>query len=115
MGAVNRGGQTRRRAVPASSADDLQLLHPHVRGASGRRFARRLHVAPGRGVRVIAAAAVPLRPQRADGHGRRVLDDDPRAPEHGERQHFQRLGRRYGHHVVPAIGQRGHRGAGRGR
>jgi len=114
VGAVNRGGQTRRRAVPASPADAdlLLLLRPlvHGGGASGRRSVRRPRVAPGRGVRVVAVAAPP-RPQRADGHGRRVLDDDPRAPEHGERQHFQRLGRRYGHHVVPALGRRGHRGA----
>jgi len=112
VGTVNRGGQTRRRTVPGRPADGFSTGSGH--GSSGRGV-----VVRGAGFSVVAvvavtvasasAAAAAVEPQRADGPGGRVPDDDPRAPDHGEGQHFQRLGRRYGHHVVSASGQHGHR------
>lgn len=110
MDTVNRGEQTRRRAVPA------RVLHgqPHRTAAD--------LVARGRLVAVVVRrvgrrrrrgrATVPEQfdgPQRTDGPGGRALDDNPRAPDHGEREHFQRVRRRYGHHVIAAaLGQHGH-------
>jgi len=115
VGTVNRGGQTRRRTVPERPADGFAADSGHGAGSSGDGA-----IVSGAGFPVVAAVAVTVAgasaadaaavgPQRADGPGGRVPDDDPRAPDHGEGQHFQRLGRRYGHHVVSASGQHGHR------
>jgi len=122
VGTVNRGGQTRRRTVPERRpADGFATGSGHGAGSGGHGV-----IVRGAGFSVVAviavtvasasasvtaaaAAAAAVGPQRADGPGGRVPDDDPRAPDHGKGQHFQRLGRRYGHHVVSASGQHGHR------
>jgi len=73
VGTINRGGQTRRRTVPnGRPADGLST------GIDDGIFT---------GGQVYVVATV--RPQGAEDPGKRVLDDDPRAPDHGECQHFE--------------------------
>lgn len=71
--AVNRGRQTRRRTVPAQSAA----------GGGGRRLAGRDRCDV---VHVVVVPTEAEQPQRVGRTGRDVLDDDPHAPDHRERQ-----------------------------
>lgn len=99
MDTVNGGGQARWRTVPASS-DGHPLV---VFTGRGRRFT--CNASSGGGDIVVVGAA---RPRRVDEPEDGVPGDDPRSPDQGQRQHFQRLCRRYGHHVVAAPDQHGH-------
>jgi len=92
VGTINRGGQTRRRTVPDC------------------RQADRLATGIGDHFFVVPVATAAVQPQRsAENPDGRVLDDHPRTPDHGQCQHFQRLNRRYGHHVVSTSDKHGHR------
>lgn len=105
MGTEDRGEQTRRRAVPVR----VHGHQPRPIGSVTSRLPRRRPV--GRvtvssrrraaAVRVAEQLDRPQRPNRPDG---RVLDNDPRAPDHGQREHFQRVRGRYGNHVVARRG-----------
>jgi len=76
VGAINRGGQTRRWTVPdGRTADGLTTGIYDGIFIGGRFF--------------VVPVAAAVRPQGAEGPGGRVLDDDPRAPDHGECQHFE--------------------------
>lgn len=109
VGTVIRGGQTRRRTVPGRPTGSLATGNGDGGSSGDGVFVSDL----GAGLSVVAIGVVPVatavRPERADRPDGRVLDDDPRAPNHGESQHFHRLGRRYGHHVVAGSSQHGHR------
>jgi len=110
VGTVHRGGQTRRRTVPGRSAGGLIATGSGDGGSSGDCV---IVSGPGDQLSVIAinviAMATAVRPERGNSPNGRVLDDDPRAPDHGKSQHFYGLGHRYGYHIVSASDQHGHR------
>lgn len=77
MGTVNRGGQTRRRTVP----DGCQA-YGFATGIDGG-------ILIGDHISVVPAGGADRPQGAADGLNGRVLDDDPRAPDHGECKHFE--------------------------
>jgi len=105
VGTINRGRQTRWRTVPECRTDGLATGSGNG-GSSGdgvivRGFGADLLVVA-ISVVYMTTAATAARKERTDSTDGCILDDDPRTPDHWKSQHFHRLGRRNGHHIVTA-------------
>jgi len=88
------------------SSDGRQTVLCLIADVGGGMSRKRRVASSGDGM----SAATAKKPQRVDDEpDDGVLGDHPQAPDHGAREHFQQLDRRYGHNAVAAVGQHGHR------